>query len=343
MTSAQEDAFFPGRVRFPASGRPKTICIVYDECAAPPGTFRAPDRNHRRCIFQGLLLWYNEVGNKDRRRVPITQRPERMSMPLTLAPLFSSSKGNSTYVASGQAQILIDAGVHQDRLIEEMAQAGGRPKELSGILVTHEHSDHIRSVGVISRMYDVPVYANDATWQAMDKKIGQIAPKNMRVISPSEDFYVGDLCIQPIPTSHDAACSCGYSVTCGQSKISVVTDLGYMTADILDAAARSRIILLESNYDPEMLQNGKYPAFLKRRIASGKGHLSNFDAAKAAEQLYIRGVRGILLAHLSENNNMYQLALSTTSDYLKSLGIERGRHIALDVAQRSGLTGVFRV
>lgn len=264
-------------------------------------------------------------------------------MSLTLAPLFSSSKGNSTYVASGGAQILIDAGVHHSRILGEMEQAGGRPGELSGILVTHEHSDHIRSVGTLSRMYDVPVYANDATWQAMDKKIGQIAPKNVRVISPLEDFYVGDLCIQPIPTSHDAACSCGYSVTCGQSKISVVTDLGHMTADILDAAARSRIVLLESNYDPEMLQNGKYPAFLKRRIASRKGHLSNPDAAKAAEQLYLRGVRGILLAHLSENNNMYQLALAATGGYLREAGIVPGRNIALDVAQRTGLTGVFRV
>lgn len=264
-------------------------------------------------------------------------------MGLTLAPLFSSSKGNSTYVASDTSQILIDAGVNKDQLVGELEQAGGRARELSGIIVTHEHSDHIRSIGTMSRAFDVPIYANELTWQAMEKKVGDIAQKNVRVISPSEDFYVGDLCIQPFRTSHDAACSCGYSVTCGRSKISVVTDLGYMTSSILDAVARSRIVLLESNYDPEMLAAGKYPEFLKRRIASNKGHLSNCDAARAAEQLFARGVRGILLAHLSENNNMYQLALRETGAYLQAAGIAPGRSIALDVAQRKGLTGIFHV
>lgn len=264
-------------------------------------------------------------------------------MPLTLAPLFSSSKGNSTLICSASAQILVDAGAAKGRMVEEITQAGGRPKELAGILVTHEHSDHIRSVGALSRMYDIPVYANELTWEAMAKRIGPVSKKNTRVIGTEDDFYIRDLCIQPFRTSHDAACSCGYSVTCGGTRVSVVTDLGYMASNVLDAAAGSRIVLLESNYDPQMLMEGKYPEYLKRRIASNKGHLSNVAAARAAEALFHRGVRGILLAHLSENNNLYSLALEASREYLTAAGIVPGRHIALDVAQRSGLTGVFHV
>lgn len=264
-------------------------------------------------------------------------------MAITLAPLFSSSKGNCTYVASESAQILIDAGVNRGPLEQEIVRAGGVPRELSGILVTHEHSDHIQSVGVLSRAYDVPVYATEGTWEAMEKRIGNVAARNVRTIHEDDDFYIGNLCVQPFRTSHDAACSCGYSVTSGGSKISVVTDLGYMTRDILDAAAGSRIVLLESNYDPEMLENGPYPPFLKRRIASSKGHLSNEDAAHAAQELHARGVRGILLAHLSENNNKYSIALRETEQFLQSEGIVPGKNIAVDVARRRGLTGVFHV
>ena len=273
-----------------------------------------------------------------------SKRTAEMSvMPLTLAPLFSSSKGNSTYIASDRTCILIDAGVGKKQLTDELKHAGADAKELSGIVVTHEHGDHIKSVGSLSRAYNLPVYANEETWKAMEKRVGSIASRNIRIISPTDDFYIGDLCVQPIRTSHDAACSCAYSVTQGGSRVSIITDLGYMPNAALEAAAQSRIVLLESNYDPQMLADGPYAERLKKRIASNRGHLSNADAAKAAEALFYRGVRGILLSHISPENNMYSAALGTVSEYLREVGIEPGRHIALNVAQRTGLTGVFRV
>ena len=260
-----------------------------------------------------------------------------------MAPLASSSKGNSTFIASDTTCILVDAGITKKRLVGELESAGGSPGEIRGILVTHEHSDHIRAVGTFSRAFDVPVYANEATWAAMEKRVGDIAERNVRLISPTEDFYIGDLCIQPFRTSHDAACSCGYSVTNGGVRVSIVTDLGYVTNDVLDAAADSRIVLLESNYDPQMLRDGRYTESLKRRIASRTGHLSNNDAAQAAEALFRRGVRGILLGHLSEENNLYTVAETAVRDHLAACGIVPGRHIALGVAERGRLTGVFRV
>lgn len=263
-------------------------------------------------------------------------------MGLTLAPLFSGSNGNCTYIASDKAQILIDAGGTLLSVRQESTKAGISLNNLQGILITHEHSDHIKAAGPVSRKYDVPIYANELTWRAMQGKIGDIASHNVRIIG-SEDFYIQDLCVQPFPTSHDAACSCGYTVTCKGSKVALMTDLGRVTADILEIVRDSRIVLLESNYDPDMLLDGTYPLYLKRRIASSRGHLSNPDAAKAAEQLVRRGVKGILLAHLSENNNKPALALATTRDYLASVGIVVGKHVALDVAKRGELTGVFHV
>lgn len=263
-------------------------------------------------------------------------------MALTIAPLFSSSKGNCTYIASDNAQILVDCGKPVRNVLGQLRRTGEPLHGLAGVLVTHEHSDHIQSVGAISRQMDVPVYANEQTWEAMEAKIGPVAPRNVRVIG-EDDFYIRDLCVQPFRTSHDAACPCGYTVTCGGKRVAVMTDLGRVTQDILDKVRNSRIVLLESNYDPEMLRNGPYPIFLQRRIASTKGHLSNPDAAAAAAQLVERGVKGILLGHLSENNNRSVLALQTSRDHLNSLGIVPGKHVALGVARRGGLTGVFHV
>lgn len=261
-------------------------------------------------------------------------------MDLTLAPLFSGSQGNSIYVASGRTRVLVDAGRSVRQIEAELQKAGGQPGALSGILVTHEHIDHVRSIGGLSRKYDVPVYANEGTWTAMERRIGKISLKNIRVIG-NEDFYIQDLCVQPFRTSHDAACSCGYTLGRGPLQVTVMTDLGCVTKEILDLAGGSRIVLLESNYDEEMLANGPYSARLKRRIASNRGHLSNPDAGRAAVALAARGVRGILLSHLSENNNTYGRALQTVNECLRERGIVRGRHIALDVARRDGLTGVF--
>lgn len=261
-------------------------------------------------------------------------------MKLCISPLFSSSSGNSTYVGTEKVGILVDAG-RPGKYIEQALQGIGKsPKELSAILVTHEHSDHIQGIGVLSRKYDLSVYANARTWEAMEGKIGGIASKNMRVIDDGE-FFVGDICARPIPLSHDAADPVGYSLSAGGKKLGIVTDTGRITRSMLDALMGANIVLLESNHDVDMLKTGRYPQRLKSRILSGKGHLSNADAGLAAIQLVERGVRGILLGHLSKENNLETLAYQTVSDVLASESILPGRDVALATTKKNSVTGFF--
>ncbi|MBD5560471.1 MAG: MBL fold metallo-hydrolase [Clostridia bacterium] len=261
-------------------------------------------------------------------------------MELGIAPLFSSSKGNSTLVWNEDTNILIDAGMPLSNIREQMRLAGRDLRQLDGILITHEHSDHIKGAGIISRQCDVPVYANEKTWAAMEKTLGEVASRNRRIIT-TEDFYIGDLCVQGFCTSHDAACSMGYTVSCGGKKIALMTDLGKVTSDILETVSGSSIVILEANYDPQLLLYGPYPEFLKRRIASTKGHLSNEDSGQAAAKLVTHGCKGFILGHLSETNNRYRRALDTVRRGLEEAGIVVGRDAALTAAKRDGLTGVF--
>lgn len=261
-------------------------------------------------------------------------------MELGIAPLFSSSKGNSTLIWSENAQILIDAGKPLSNIEEQVRAAGRSLRDLDGIVITHEHSDHVKGAGTISRACDVPVYANEKTWAAMGRALGTVAPHNIRIIDTS-DFYIKDLNVQGFRTSHDAACSMGYTVGCGTKKVALMTDLGKVTGEILETVANSSIVILEANYDPQLLLYGPYPEFLKRRIASTKGHLSNEASGEIAAKLVERGCRGFILGHLSETNNRYRKALETVREYFESVGIVIGRHAALTAARRDGLTGVF--
>lgn len=261
-------------------------------------------------------------------------------MELGIAPLFSSSKGNSTLVWNDSTQVLIDAGMPLSNIREQMRRAERDIRQLNGILITHEHTDHIKGAGVISRQCDVPIYANEPTWEAMESSLGEVAARNRRIIGP-DDFYIGDLCVQGFCTSHDAACSMGYTITAGGKKVALMTDLGKVTGDILEAVGGANIVLLEANYDPQLLLYGPYPEFLKRRIASKKGHLSNEDSGEVAAKLVERGCKGFILGHLSETNNRYRRALDTVKNYFAQVGIELGKDAALTAAKRDGLTGVF--
>lgn len=261
-------------------------------------------------------------------------------MNLCIAPLFSGSGGNCIYIENGDTQILIDAGCSCARIEAEMQKIERSLADVSAVLITHEHSDHIAGIGTISRKYDIPIYANEPTWMEISAKSGEIKKKNIRVIDKA-DFYIQDLCIQPFEVPHDAAWPFGYSVSAGGKKVSVMTDTGRATEEALRCVEGSGIVLLESNHDVNMLTNGRYPYPLKKRILSPHGHLSNDDAAKAALRLALSGVKGILLGHLSESNNEYELALRTVGTYLGQNGVVVGKHIALGVARREGVTGFY--
>ena len=261
-------------------------------------------------------------------------------MELKISPLFSGSKGNCIYIGTETSKVLVDAGYSCTKIANELKKVDTHMEDIDGILITHEHSDHIAGVGVISRKYDIPVYANEQTWCEMEKRLGEVQSKNIRVID-EQDFYVKDLCVQPYEISHDAVRPFGYSVTAGGKKVSIMTDLGRVTEKILAQVAGSSIVLLESNHDVEMLKCGPYPYELKRRILSTHGHLSNDDAAKTAYQLAAAGVRGILLGHLSEKNNFYELAYETVCGFLQQNGVTIGKHVAVAMAKREGVTGIY--
>ena len=264
-------------------------------------------------------------------------------MQFTFCPLFSGSSGNAVYVRAGDTRLLIDAGLSGRTISEGLASIGVLPETLSGILVTHEHSDHIKGVGILSRKYHVPIYANDRTWQAMERSLGNIAPGSRRVFESGETFYIGNAGIMPYRISHDAAEPVGYSFLGGDGKkITVMTDIGHMDSRLISCAAGSDILLIESNHDEELVSSCRYPYPTKRRILSDIGHLSNAGCGRALCGLYSAGVRRAILGHLSRDNNFESLALETVRSELLNQDIPESE-FALAVAHRDRMTGRFDV
>lgn len=262
-------------------------------------------------------------------------------MELRFSPLFSGSSGNSVYVKGGDTELLIDAGVSCSRLTAELSAVGADARDIQAILITHEHSDHIKGVGIFARKYGTPVYATAPTWQAMEDKLGDLSPELRRVIEPEQDFFIGNLNIQPFSTPHDAADSVGYVISTGDgAQFALATDIGCVRTNWLNAVTGCAAVLLESNYDPGMLQAGRYPYELKRRIQSRRGHLSNDDAAEVALSLLKSGTRQLVLGHLSKENNFPELALQCCTSVLERDGLT-GESVC--VARRDGNSGIFTV
>ncbi len=211
---------------------------------------------------------------------------------------------------------------------------------LSGILITHEHTDHTAGAQVLSRKHGIPVYATGPTWLSMPKL--DIPTRLERMISKA-DFYIDDLLIEPFDLPHDAADPVGYCVSCGAQKAAVATDLGYFPKVMEDKLKYCNLVVLESNHDLHLLDTGRYPYILKQRIRSRSGHLSNDAAAEAAVKLACAGVTSILLGHLSKENNSEQLAFRTVTDTLLNNGISPGKDISLGIALRDRVTGVFHI
>lgn len=264
-------------------------------------------------------------------------------MELRFSPLFSGSSGNAIYVGCDNAHILVDAGMSGTRITQELARIGVNPGQLNAILVTHEHSDHIKGIGILSRKYDIPVYATEGTWQGMRSKIGSVVEKNICIFEPEQNFYMGSVDITPFPIPHDAVQPVGYIFELHGAKLAIATDLGCIRESWYKYVCHSDAVLLESNYDPDMLTAGSYPYDLKRRILSNRGHLCNEDAGACALSLVNAGARHIVLGHLSKENNFPELARRCTEDALLSGGVVPGRDMRLDVASRDGVTGIFGV
>ena len=199
---------------------------------------------------------------------------------LKFCSLYSGSSGNCLFVSSNNTKILVDCGTSCKKICEGLASISSSIEDIDAILITHEHSDHIQSLGMISEKFDIPVYANLETWNAIGKIKEKVSLKNIKYFNNNEDFTLNDLSIHPFSIPHDAANPCGFNIHNGKRKISIATDLGHIDGNLLQELENSSFILLESNYEPEMLNVSRYPFHLKQRIKGPYGHLSNEEAGK---------------------------------------------------------------
>ena len=245
-------------------------------------------------------------------------------------PLFSSSKGNATFIGSPSGGILIDAGVSAKRLRDALGRAGIPLDAVGAVFVTHDHSDHVSGLRVFFRQTGKPVYAEPVTGGCLLRG-GWVEPETaLRPLTGA--VQIAGMTVSPFDTSHDTEKSCGYRVTLpdGQS-CAVCTDLGYAPETVRAALCGCRLVLLEANYDEEMLRFGPYPASLKARIRSDSGHLSNTQSGELARYLVENGTVHFVLGHLSEHNNTPEKAAAAVMQALS--GYVCGRDYLLDVAK----------
>lgn len=240
---------------------------------------------------------------------------------LRFTVLGSGSTGNCTIVQGNDKTIMVDAGLSMKKLEELMRERGVSPHEIDALVVTHEHSDHIKGLGAFARKHEVPIYANEATWGAMERLIGTIAPEQRVIMESGEDLSFGSLQMQSYPISHDAAEPVGYCFQEDGEKLSLATDLGYVSDKVRRQIIDSDVLVLESNHDTEMLRMGRYPWNIKRRILSDVGHLSNVAAGEALIELMTDRTKRVYLAHLSLDHNQMDLAMLTVHSILENHGI----------------------
>lgn len=252
-----------------------------------------------------------------------------------ICPLFSGSKGNSSFIASGDTAILIDAGVSKSRIEHALENISASFDNIDGIIITHEHTDHIKAIGTISRKHNIDIYANKDTWNAiLMKSYHNIPFANRKTFNG--DFYIGSLAISPFSVSHDAVDPVGYSIYSNNKKAVIVMDTGYLPKAVLERAKGADACLLESNHDIHMLENGPYPVRLKNRILSRTGHLSNEDASKALIEIINSGCKHFSLTHLSQDNNTPEAAYDSAQKAAHSLGVVAGKDVHIYVAPQFG-------
>ena len=232
--------------------------------------------------------------------------------------LYSGSSGNSLFVETPNTKLLIDAGVSSKKIETALKSIDVDPSSLDGILITHEHTDHVQGLGTFSRKFDLPVFVNSKTLDAMPKQKKKITEKNIKTFEVNDKFSINDLDIKSFSIPHDAANPCGFSILKGDKKISIATDIGHMTNSIIKNLEESLFVLLEANYDPEVLRCSSYPFNLKNRIAGPTGHLSNEMAGKTISYLLKSGLKNAILGHLSKESNFPELAYQTVIDELIS-------------------------
>lgn len=256
--------------------------------------------------------------------------------------LYSGSSGNSLYVETNKTKLLVDCGESAKKIINSLSDIDVDIEDIDGILVTHEHIDHVKSLGTLSKKYDIPVYTNIETLNAMPEQMTKIKSENIHLFDFSKDFEIGDLQIHPFAIPHDAANPCAFNILKNNTKLSIATDIGHMTPEIIANLEKSKFLLLESNYDPNILKCSQYPYHLKERIAGPYGHLSNDSAGKTISHLIESGLQTVMLGHLSKENNFPELAYKTVMEEI-IYNNKSEKDINLSVASRYNHTPVIKI
>ena len=255
---------------------------------------------------------------------------------LKYCSLYSGSSGNSFFIQSDNTNLLVDAGVSTKKIISGLSEFNVDINDIDAIIVTHEHSDHTKSLAMLSNKYNIPVYANEKTWHALGNEKQKITQENKKVFNVEKSFKIGDFKIYPFPIPHDAVDPCGFNIYYNQTKLTVATDVGNITPELLEHLKNSVSILLEANYDPEILKFSSYPYLLKKRIAGNDGHLSNEIAGKTLATLYDYGLKNAILVHLSKENNFPKLAYQTIYNETSDC-----KNFLFDIAPRDNPSKMF--
>jgi phosphoribosyl 1,2-cyclic phosphodiesterase len=241
---------------------------------------------------------------------------------MKLTPLASGSSGNSFLVQGNGASFLVDAGLSAKQISERVAKVGVDPASLSGIIVSHGHSDHVKGVGVLSRKYKLPICMNRATWQLVKDSVGKI--HKLEIFQTGRVFEFAGFKIHPFSVPHDCVDPVGFRISKGTCGMGIATDLGTATGLVANLLSGLQVVVLESNHDPQMLLDGPYPWELKQRVRGRLGHLSNAESAQLLQRVFSDELQAVILAHMSETNNRAELALSCARSSLREFLAQRG-------------------
>lgn len=265
---------------------------------------------------------------------------------MRLCSIASGSSGNCIYVGSDCAHVLIDAGISGRRVEAGLNSLELTGRDLDGILITHEHSDHIKGLGVLARKYGIPIYATGGTVDAMVRSgsLGKIPEGIFREIREDESFLIKDLVVNPFTIPHDAAQPVGYRLECGEHSVGIATDLGKYNEYIIENLQNLDALLLEANHDIRMLQVGRYPYYLKQRIMGDRGHLSNENAGQLLCRLLHDNLKAVFLGHLSKENNYEELAYETVcSEVTMGDNPYKSKDFKIQVAKRDYISETVTV
>ena len=258
----------------------------------------------------------------------------------------SGSSGNCYYLGTATDGLIIDIGIGIRTLKKHCREYGIQLNSVKRILITHDHADHIKSVGSLSHDFNLPVYATQKVHEGIDQNYcvaKKVSPEHKHVLTIGEQIQLGDFKVRPFAVPHDATENVGYEIEVEGIVFVVLTDVGSITDDIRQAISHANYLVIEANHDVEMLKNGPYPAYLQQRILSGSGHLSNVACGEALVENMNEGLKHIWLCHLSEENNHPELARKTVETILRSHGVIPGKDVELEVLKRKVPTGVYEI